>query len=125
MPSLLRGFSAPVKLDAGYSDDDLAILMAHDEDAFTRWDAGQRLASNVLLALVRDRAEGRAMGPLDPRLVAAFSASLDRAHEDPAFAARALSLPSTGYLGQQMAVIDVEGIRHARRPCTATSSALP
>ena len=83
------------------------------EDAFTRWDAGQRLSSNVLLALVRDHAEGRAAGPLDSRLVAAFAANLDRVDEDPALAARALSLPGSGYLGQQMAVIDVEGIRHA------------
>ena len=113
VPSLLRGFSAPVKLDAGYSDDDLAVLMAHDEDAFTRWDAGQRLATNVLLARVRGRAEGVAAGPVDARLVAAFAANLDRAAEDPALAARALSLPGTSYLGQQMPVIDVEGIRHA------------
>ena len=49
VPSLLRGFSAPVKLDAGYDDDELALLMAHDSDAFTRWDAGQRLAGDVLL----------------------------------------------------------------------------
>ena len=113
VPSLLRGFSAPVKLDAGYSDDDLATLMAHDEDAFTRWDAGQRLATNVLLALVKGHAEGREAGPVDPRLVAAFAANLDRAAEDPALAARALSLPGSSYLGQQMPVIDVEGIRFA------------
>ena len=113
VPSLLRAFSAPVKLDAGYSDDDLAVLMTHDEDAFTRWDAGQRLACNVLLGLVRNHAEGSTAGPVDPRLVATFAGSLDRGHEDPALAARALSLPGSGYLGQQMAVIDVEGIRHA------------
>ena len=46
-------------------------------------------------------------------MVAAFAANLDRVDEDPALAARALSLPGSGYLGQQMAVIDVEGIRHA------------
>ncbi len=114
VPSLLRGFSAPVKLDAGYDDDELAHLMAHDSDAFTRWDAGQRLAGNVLLTLAGDHAAGRPAGALDARLVAAFAASLDRAPEDPAFAARALSLPSSGYLGQQMAVIDVEGLRHAQ-----------
>ena len=113
VPSLLRAFSAPVKLDAGYSDDDLAVLMAHDEDPFTRWDAGQRLACNVLLGLVRGHAEGRAAGAIDSRLVAAFAGNLDRAHQDPALTARALSLPGSGYLGQQMAVIDVEGIRHA------------
>lgn len=113
VPSLLRDFSAPVKLDAGYDDDELAKLMAHDTDAFTRWDAGQRLAGNVLLGLVKDHSAGRPAGALDQRLIDAFAASLDRAGEDPAIAARALSLPSSGYLGQQMATIDVEGIHHA------------
>jgi aminopeptidase N len=113
VPSLLRGFSAPVKVDAGLDDTDLAVLMAHDTDAYVRWDAGQRLAANVLLGLVRDRAEGRPAGAIDPRLVSAFVASLERAGDDPALAARALSLPGSAYLGQQMPVIDVEGIRHA------------
>jgi aminopeptidase N len=113
VPSLLRGFSAPAKLDAGYADDELARLLAHDSDSFVRWDAGQRLASNVLLALVREHASGQTASALDPRLVQAFAASLERSGEDPAFAARALSLPTSGYLGQQMATIDVEGIRHA------------
>ena len=61
----------------------------------------------------RDHAAGRPAAALDQRLVDAFAASLDRAPEDPAIAARALSLPSSGYLGQQMATIDVEGIHHA------------
>ena len=113
VPSLLRGFSAPVKVDAGLGDEDLAVLMAHDTDAFTRWDAGQRLAAHVLLGLVRDHAEGRPGQDVDPRLVSAFATSLDRAADDPALAARALSLPSSAYLGQQLPVIDVEGIRHA------------
>jgi aminopeptidase N len=89
-----------------------------------RWDAGQRLASNVLLALVAAHEAGRAGQGLDARLVDAFRRSLDRAHEDPAFAARALSLPTSGYLGQQMPTIDVEGIHfaldHARRELGST-----
>jgi aminopeptidase N len=113
IPSLLRGFSAPVKLEAGYNDDELARLMAHDSDAYVRWDAGQRLAGNVLLALVAEHGAGKAPDRLDARLVDAFARTLDRAGEDPAFAARALSLPSSGYLGQQLAVIDVEGIHVA------------
>ena len=94
MPSLLRGFSAPVKLDAGYDDDELAQLMAHDSDAFTRWDAGQRLA-------VRGAAgRGPRPAPRSARPAIESAAGrrrsppcLDRAAEDPAFAARALSLP--------------------------------
>jgi aminopeptidase N len=113
VPSLLRGFSAPVKLEAGLGPDELAHLMAHDTDPFVRWDAGQRLAATVLLRLVRDHAEGRAPGPLDERLVQAFGRTLDRAGEDPAFAARLLTLPGSAYLGQQMAPIEVDGIHFA------------
>jgi aminopeptidase N len=51
-PSLLRNFSAPVKLDAGYTDDELALLLAQDSDAFVRWDAGQGLALRSLLRLI-------------------------------------------------------------------------
>src|SRR5690606_253807 len=49
VPSILRGFSAPVKLNAEISDGDLAFLMAHDSDGFNRWEAGQRYALRVLL----------------------------------------------------------------------------
>ena len=52
VPSLLRGFSAPVVLEYDYADDELAFLMAHDSDGFNRWDAGQRLHQRVLLARV-------------------------------------------------------------------------
>jgi aminopeptidase N len=52
VPSLLRNFSAPVKLDAGYTDDELALLLASDSDAFVRWDAGQGLALRTLLRLI-------------------------------------------------------------------------
>ncbi len=59
VPSLLRDFSAPVKLDAGLSDDDLARLLAHDTDAFVRWDAGQTLALRALLRLIETRGRPR------------------------------------------------------------------
>ena len=62
VPSLLRGFSAPVKLRMPYTDDDLTFLMAHDSDAFNRWEAGQTLGTRLLLDLVADRAEGQAAG---------------------------------------------------------------
>ncbi len=50
IPSLLRSFSAPVKLKYHYSQDDLACLFAHDSDSFNRWDAGQCLMSRLLLS---------------------------------------------------------------------------
>jgi len=60
LPSLLRGFSAPVKLDFDYGDADLAFLMAHDGDDFNRWEAAQRLMTRVLLTLVEDVKAGSA-----------------------------------------------------------------
>jgi len=113
VPSLLRGFSAPVKLRMPYTDDDLTFLMAHDSDAFNRWEAGQTLGTRLLLDLVTDRAEKR---PLE--LSAGFLNALGKILNDPAldhaFAAQALTLPSEGYLGQQMPVIDVDGIHEVR-----------
>jgi aminopeptidase N len=113
VPSLFRNFSAPVKLDAGHSEDDLARLLAYDSDAFVRWDAGQSLALRALLRLIESR------GDFDPRLATSFAAVLERAPEDRAFAARALQLPSATYLGQQMEVIDVDGIDFALRTARA------
>ena len=49
MPSLLRGFSAPVILNYPYTEAELLHLMAHDDDAFNRWEAGQRLAAATIL----------------------------------------------------------------------------
>lgn len=120
VPSLLRDFSAPVKLDAAFTDDELALLLARDSDAFVRWDAGQGLALRALLRLIEARGEARGAGPaLNPRLAQAYAAVLDRASEDRAFAARALQLPSGSYLGQQMAEIDVDGIDMALRRARA------
>jgi aminopeptidase N len=113
VPSLFRGFSAPVKLRFGYSDGDLTFLMARDSDAFNRWEAGQTLATRLILALVEDRAAGRDMVVPDA-FIDAVAATLDRAGEDPFFAALALALPSESYLGQQMRVVDVDGIHAAR-----------
>ncbi|HEY6354564.1 MAG TPA: aminopeptidase N, partial [Burkholderiaceae bacterium] len=50
VPSLLRGFSAPVQLDDALSDADLRVLLMHDNDAFNRWEAGQRLLMQTLVA---------------------------------------------------------------------------
>jgi len=111
--SLLRGFSAPVRLDAGYTDDALRLLMARDEDPFARWEAGQIWATKLLLGLIAAHQEGRALA-LDPGLAEAFAAILDDAALEPAFAAEALTLPSETELGQQMAVIDPEAIHGGR-----------
>ncbi len=113
VPSLLRGFSAPVNLRFEYSDADLTHLMAHDSDAFNRWEAGQRLALNLLLRGIASYRAGHA--PAFPEsFVKAFSRVLADAAQDPAFAAEALGLPSEGYVAEQMEEVDPDAIHAVR-----------
>jgi len=114
VPSLLRGFSAPVKLDYPYTNSDLALLMAHDRDDFARWEAAQLLGQREILANVARLARGD-HPVLDPELVAAIQYLLDDTVSDPALVAEALTLPGEDYLAEQMAVIDVDGIHAARK----------
>lgn len=109
IPSLLRKFSAPVKLEANLSSEDLAVLMAHDPDPFARWDAGQRYSSGLVLDLVADRAAGRDLA-LPPAFVEAIEATAGDESLEPAFRAEALRLPSQGELAQAMEIADVDGI---------------
>ncbi|MBX7078099.1 MAG: aminopeptidase N [Nannocystaceae bacterium] len=111
--SLLRGFSAPVKLRFERTIDELAFLMAHDPDAFSRWDAAQTLAEASLAALVRERAAGRPL-QLDPRLVAAFAPIVADATLDGSLRAAMLTLPDERVLAQHAEVVDVDGLHVAR-----------
>jgi len=111
--SLLRNFSAPVKLYMEQSDDELAFLMAHDSDDFNRWDAGQRLALNVMLDLISIFQKGDEL--ISPSsLVNACKNILNDKQIDKALAARALTLPSEDYLAEMMSVIDVDAIHAVR-----------
>lgn len=110
VPSLLRGFSAPVKL-SGVSRDRLQFLAAHDTDPFARWEAGQQYATALLLDMVA--AIQRGEDPIvEPALVQAMDASLGG--DDPAFVAEALSLPGEAFLADQMAIVDPDAIHTAR-----------
>ncbi len=108
VPSLLRGFSAPVKL-AGLSRERLRFLAAHDTDSFVRWESGQQYATAVILDLVAAQRRGEEMA-LDPGLVEAVAATLAGADADPAFAAEALTLPGEAFLAAQMEIADPPGI---------------
>jgi aminopeptidase N len=114
VPSLLRGFSAPVNLRFEFSDADLTHLMAYDADAFNRWEAGQRLALNLLLRGIGEFRAQRAHQFPDA-FVKAFARVLAGAPNDPAFAAEALGLPSEGYIAEQMDEIDPDAIHSVRR----------
>ena len=114
IPSLLREFSAPVKLEYPYSTSELAVLMAHDSDAFVRWEAAQLLAQRQILGNVGRLAEGT--DPIvSPELSAAFRALLADIDSDPALVAEALTLPGEEYIAEQMDVVDVDGIHAARK----------
>jgi aminopeptidase N len=113
IPSLLRGFSAPVILKYAYTSDELTHLLGHDSDAFNRWEAGQRLALDILLRGIAHRQAGKE--PQFPdSFVAVFSRVLSDGGGDPAFASEALSLPSEGYIAEQMQVVEPDAIHAVR-----------
>ena len=113
LPSLLRGFSAPVKLNFPYNRDQLMFLMQHDEDGFNRWEAGQQLSVQVLQDLVGQHQRGEQL-VLDDRLITAFRTLLLDSGLDQAMVAEMLSLPSEAYLTEISDVADVEAIHAAR-----------
>jgi aminopeptidase N len=114
VPSLLRGFSAPVKLRYRASDEELMFLMARDTDPFNRWDAAQALAQRTLLKLVDDFRRGKPL-MIGEGLVGAFDAALSSESGDKALLSEVLHLPSETTLGDQMVVVDVEAIHHVRK----------
>jgi aminopeptidase N len=114
VPSLLRDFSAPVKLRLARSQEELAFLMAHDTDPFQRWDAGQELAKGVLLGLAARHGRGEALS-VPAAVLAAFGRVLADESLDGSFRALALTLPDELTLAQELEVIDPEGLFVARR----------
>ncbi|MCD1585387.1 aminopeptidase N [Halomonas sp. IOP_14] len=113
VPSLLREFSAPVKLHYPYSREDLAFLLTHDSDGFNRWDAGQRLALLALDDLIAAHRNG-VEKVMDSRVVDAFRALLSGPRSDKAVLAEMLTLPSEAYIAEQQPIVDVDAIHAAR-----------
>ena len=113
VPSLARGYSAPVKLEFGYSDADLALLAAHDSDAVNRWDAAQRSFARAIAALAAAHRAGRPLA-LPPPLAMLVGHLLDDAASDPALLALALSPPDVAYLVALETPYDVDGVVAAR-----------
>ena len=111
VPSLLRGFSAPVRLDDGLSDVERVILLAHDSDAFNRWEAGQRLMLARLMRAVNSSGEAPV---LDAGLARALRSVLRDPALDPAFKALALEAPSESYIAGQLASADPQRIHVVR-----------
>jgi len=119
VPSLLRDFSAPVKVHYAYDREDLTFLFAYDSDAFNRWEAGQRLATDLLLEMVGDiRAKRAAEVPGD--FLAAFRSALQDREADPALLSLALTLPGEVELAEAMGVADPGAIHAARQTLRKT-----
>ena len=108
VPSLLRGFSAPVKLKFDYSREQLAFLMANDQDGFCRWDAAQQYG----LMAIQDAQAG--VNVVDEGLIQAYRSLLADDSLDPAMVALMLGLPSESYLAELQSPVDVHSIHQAR-----------
>ena len=113
VPSLLRGLSAPVKLDYQYSDEQLAHLMAYDTDGCNRWDAAQTLSLTTLQQLAEDSFEGLEL-TLNGNLIDAFARLLKDESLDPAMVALMLQLPGEALMHQLADTIHPAAIHDAR-----------
>ena len=114
VPSLLRGFSAPVILKHQQDESAMTQLMAHDSDAFNRWEAGQRLACEIILRRTEAVRNGDDALTTPQGFITALGSVLTEARGDPAFAAEALSLPTENYLAEHMTVVDPDALHAAR-----------
>jgi aminopeptidase N len=114
VPSLFRGFSAPVNVAYDYDEDDLVLLAAHDSDPVNRWDASQRAFTVSIRALAAAHREGRplALPAVVERVAAAL---LHDEHGDPALLALALAMPDPAYVASLDDTIEPEGIAVAWR----------
>ena len=118
VPSLLRGFSAPVILTIDYSDAQLLTLLAHDTDPFNRWEAGQRLALKRALQFIRGSAQPGEAKVLDAAYIDAMRQVLRHPKLDAAFKELVLTLPAETYMAEQLDTVDpqrVHAVREAMR----------
>ncbi|MBF0444206.1 MAG: aminopeptidase N [Magnetococcales bacterium] len=115
VPSLLRGFSAPVRMKVNLSDEELAFLWNHDSDTFNRWEGGQELATRLLLTLIESdgKPEDIAKEQVDS-FVQAFATTLNDANLDPAPRALTLDLPSERTMLDRVTVPDPQRIHSVR-----------
>jgi aminopeptidase N len=114
VPSLLRGFSAPVVLEDGLNAADLLILLAHDSDPFNQWEAGQRLMLQSAIDAVQQNKDLTGQAVLSDALITALRNVLRHPGLDAAFKDLALTLPSENYIADQLAVVDPQRV-HALR----------
>ena len=117
VPSILRGFTAPVVLAFDYTDAQLLHVLEHDSDAFNRWEAGQRLAVKSALIAINSIADGpgkTSSSALDDAYLDAMRQVLHHPRLDAAFKELVLTLPSETYLAEQLDVVDPQRIHAVR-----------
>jgi aminopeptidase N len=120
--SILRGFSAPVKINHVRTSGELAFLMANDKDSFTRWDAGQQLYINVLLDMVKAKQQDIPLS-VPSLLIESIESVLADEGNDPALVAKMLAIPTENYIAAQMKPADVDAIHTAREFLKSTLAA--
>ncbi|HEX5655762.1 MAG TPA: DUF3458 domain-containing protein, partial [Polyangiales bacterium] len=111
-PSLLRGFSAPVRLESDCTDADLLLRMAHDSDSYCRWDAAQSLAQRRIMTAIKELQRG-ATPALDDAFIEAFGGAL-ASDAEPQLLAVALSLPGESVISDRLEDVDPTHVHHAR-----------
>ena len=114
VPSLLRDFSAPVVLDFAYTPEQLTLLLAHESDPFNAWEAGQRLASQLILKATAAIAAGQT--PVWPESFVAAARRLLQTHAErgAAFVAEALTLPGESTLAEALDIVAPDALHAAR-----------
>jgi aminopeptidase N len=113
IPSILRGFSAPVKLEHTLTLEQKNHLFQHDSDPFNRWEAGQNCISELLFKAIKAIQNNEPCAPLPESLIATFRSLLQTPLDDLAYQAQLLSLPSKAYLAEQMETIDFDVLYRA------------
>ena len=113
-PSLLRHFSAPVNLIYPYTNQELALLSSHDQDAFARWESGQELANRQILSMAAAWRQNGQTGEPDSVMIKAWGAMLQDKTLDAGYLARALSLPMEKTVLERMDEMDPIAVSQAR-----------
>ena len=114
VPSLLRNFSAPVYLDFDYTPEQLTLLMAHESDAFNAWEAGQRLATTLILDAATEIAAGRQAQWPESFVAACRRLLQTQAQRGAAFVAETLTLPGESTLAEMLDLVDPDALHTAR-----------
>ncbi|KAL2547680.1 Peptidase M1 family protein [Forsythia ovata] len=113
VPSILRGYSAPVRLESDLTEADLFVLLANDSDEFNRWESGQVLARKLMLSLVSDFQQNKPL-VLNPQFVHGLKTILSDPSLDKEFIAKSLTLPGEGEIMDMMEVADPDAVHAVR-----------